>query len=158
MAGQPTERIFEPGEPRAGNLNDMDPFTHMKTGAIPILLGMILLAAILSACTPDQNDLFIQGRWYHNSPHLLEVVGESYQETYWTFDRGTYQTHACCFARFEQSGRYNILESEGNTLTLEFFNINGKFNSERFQVGVKIDPETDTIRIQGSGPFERIYP
>jgi major membrane immunogen (membrane-anchored lipoprotein) len=136
----------------------MYPFTQLKTGKFPILLGMITLAAVLVACTPDQNDLFIQGRWYHNSPHLLSVVGESYLETYWTFDRGTYQTHSCCFARHEQSGRYTILNSEGNTLTLEFFNINGKLNSERFQVGVKIDPETGTIRIQGSGPFERIYP
>ena len=136
----------------------MYPGTQKKTGIIPILLAMIVLAVVLAACTPDQNDLFIQGRWYHNNPHLLEVVGESFQETFWTFDRGTYHTHSCCFARYEQSGRYTILESEGNTLILEFFNINGKLNSERYQVGVKIDPETDTIRIQGSGPYERIYP
>ena len=129
-----------------------------KTPSIIYFLGFVLLAIFLTACTPDENEAFIQGRWYYNDPHLLSVVGESFQETYWTFDRGTYQTHSCCFARFEQSGRYNILDSEGDTLTLEFFNINGKLNSERYQVAVKINQETGTISVQGSGPFERIWP
>lgn len=123
-----------------------------------ILFAVLILASFLAACTPDPNDAFIQGRWYHNDPHLLSIVGETYSETFWTFDRGTYATHTCCFGRHEQTGRYTILNSEGNTLTLEFFNINGKFNSERYQVGVKIDPETGTIRIQGGGPYERIWP
>lgn len=131
---------------------------RFPTRAKLILIAVLALTSFLAACTPDPNDAFIQGRWYHNDPHLLSVVGESFQETFWTFDRGTYATHSCCFARHEQSGRYNILESEGDTLILEFFNINGKFNSERYQVGVKIDPETGTIRIQGSGPYERIWP
>jgi hypothetical protein len=137
-----------------GKLNGM----RLPSRAKLFLIWVLVLASFLAACTPDQNETFIQGRWYHNDPHLLSKVGETYAETFWTFDRGTYETYTCCFVKYQQSGRYTILESEGDTLILEFFYINGKPNSERFQVGVKVDPESDTIRIQGSGPYERIWP
>ena len=122
------------------------------------LLGAILLVSFLGACTPDPNDLFIQGGWYYNDQHILEAVGESFSETYWTFDRGNYETFTCCFVKFEQFGRYDVLKSEGDVLTLEFFNTNGKFNSERFQVAIHIDRETDTIKVQGGGTFIRNMP
>ena len=129
-----------------------------QNSRLTLLLGALLLVSFLAACVSYENEAFIQGRWYYNDPHLRSVVGETYQETYWTFDRGAYQTNSCCFARFEQSGRYTILDSQGDTLTMEFFNINGKLNSERFQVAVIINQETGTINVQGSGPFERIWP
>jgi len=123
-----------------------------------LLLGMIVLASFLGACTPNQNESFIQGSWYFNDPHLLQVVGESYLETFWTFDRGTYETYSCCFVKFQQYGRYDITESEGDTITLELFNINGKFNSERVTIGIRIDREADTIRLVRAGPFTRMAP
>lgn len=119
---------------------------------------MIVLASFLGACTPNQNESFIQGSWYFNDPHLLQVVGESYLETFWTFDRGTYETYSCCFVKFQQYGRYDITESEGDTITLELFNINGKFNSERVTIGIRIDREADTIRLVRAGPFTRMAP
>ena len=112
----------------------------------------------LAACTPDQNEAFIQGSWYYNDPHIQEVVGESFEETYWTFDSGTYETHSCCFMDYHQYGRYDILESEGDTIILELFHINGKLNSERVQIRVKIDREADTIKLLRAGPFERMSP
>lgn len=121
-------------------------------------LGVIALVLILGACTPDPNEMFIQGNWYYNDQHILEAVGESFSEVYWTFDRGSYETFACCFVKFEQFGRYDVLKSEGDKLTLEFFNTDGKFNSERFQVGINIDREADTIIVQGTGPFVREKP
>jgi hypothetical protein len=123
-----------------------------------IFLGIGLLSSLLGACTPDPNDLFIQGNWYFNDPHLLSVVGETYSETFWNFDRGTYETYACCFVKFQQFGRYDILESEGNKLILEMFNTNGKFNSERFQIGIRIDRQEGTITIGPTGPFTRTMP
>ena len=123
-----------------------------------MLLGLVLLLVLLSACTPDENDTFIQGSWYYNDPHILEVVGESYVETYWTFDRGAYETYSCCFVKFQQYGRYDILESEGDKLVLELFNIDGKFNSERGQIGITINRKDDTIKLPGAGPFTRISP
>lgn len=114
--------------------------------------------SVLAACTPDSNDNFIQGSWYFNDPHFLSVVGETYSETFWTFDRGTYETYTCCFVKYQQFGRYDILESEGDKLVLELFNTNGKFNTERFQIGIRIDRQADMIKIGPSGPFTRTIP
>ncbi len=123
-----------------------------------LLLVLIILASILGACTPDENEIFIQGGWYYNDRHIQEVVGESYLETTWYFDRGTYETYTCCFVKFQQFGRYDILESGGDKIVLDLFNINGKFNSERVQLGITIDREADTIKIPGAGPFTRTMP
>ena len=123
-----------------------------------LLLGWMVLAFSLSACASDENEAFIQGRWFYNDLHIQQQVGESFSETYWTFDGGNYETYTCCFVEFQQYGRYTVLESEGDRLTLEFFNIDGKFNTERFQAIVKIDRQADTIRLLRGGPFTRISP
>jgi hypothetical protein len=123
-----------------------------------LLLGIILLASFLGACTPDQNEAFIQGSWFYNDQHIQEQIGESFEETIWSFDRGTYETYSCCFVKFQQYGRYDIIESDGDKLTLELFNIDGKFNSERVQIAIRIDREADTIRLLRAGPFTRMAP
>ncbi len=123
-----------------------------------LLLVLIVLATFLGACTPDQNETFIQGSWYYSDRHIQEVVGESYLETIWYFDRGTYETYTCCFVEFQQFGRYDILESKGDKIILELFNIDGNFNSDRVQIGITIDRETDTIKLPGAGPFTRTAP
>ncbi|MCJ7659108.1 MAG: hypothetical protein MUO67_08160 [Anaerolineales bacterium] len=114
--------------------------------------------AFLSACTPDENDTFIQGSWFYNSQHIQEQISESFQETIWAFDRGTYETDSCCFVKFQQYGRYDILESEGDKLILELFNIDGKFNSERVSIAITIDRQADTISLLRAGPFTRMAP
>jgi hypothetical protein len=121
-----------------------------------ILLGCVLLITFLSACTPDQNEAFIQGSWFYNDQHIQEQIGETFEETIWTFDRSTYETYSCCFVKFQQYGRYDIAESEGDTITLELFNINGKFKSERVTIAITIDREADTIRLLRAGPFTRM--
>jgi len=126
--------------------------------SLVLLLGIIVLVSFLTACQSDENEAFIQGRWFYNDLHIQQQVGESFSETYWTFDGGNYETYTCCFVEFQQYGRYTILESEGDRLTLEFFNIDGKFNSERFQAIVKIDRQADTISLLRGGPFTRISP
>ena len=129
-----------------------------KTNSKKILIGLVLLCAFLTACTSDENEAFIQGSWFYNSQHIQEQVGESFLEVYWTFDGGNYETYSCCFMEFHQYGRYAIVESEGDRLTLELFNIDGKFNSERVQILVKIDRQADMISLTGGGPFTRISP
>ncbi len=119
---------------------------------------LLLLTIGLAGCRPDPNVQFIQGDWYFNDPHLSSVAGESSLETVWTFDRGTYSMYACCFARAQETGWYEVLESEGDTLVIELSNRNGVPNSERFSVGIEIDRTAGTIEIQGSGPFERVNP
>lgn len=129
---------------------------YISSKILPI--GLIALVFLLSACTPDENEVFIQGTWFYNSQHIQEQIGESFEETIWVFDRGTYETDSCCFMKFQQYGRYDILESEGDKLVLELFNIDGKYNSERGSIGITIDRQTDTIRLPGAGPFTRISP
>ena len=123
-----------------------------------LLFIAVFLAAALSACTADENEAFIQGSWYYDDPHIKKQIGESYSETFWTFERGTYETYTCCFVQFEQFGRYNILESDGDKLVLELFNIDGKFNSERVPIAISIDRQGDTIRMARAGPFTRLAP
>jgi hypothetical protein len=60
--------------------------------------------------------------------------------------------------RAELNGRYEIVKSEGQELTIELFNQNGNTNSERVQVGINVDREAGTITIQGQGPFTRFGP
>ena len=136
----------------------MDSPNQAITRQILILLCVIVLTTLLAACSPDQNDIFIQGSWYFNDPHIREQIGESYEETIWTFDRGAYETYSCCFLKFQQYGRYDVLESEEDRIVLELFNIDGKFNSERVQIAITIDRGNDTIRLLRAGPFTRMGP
>jgi len=129
-----------------------------KPNSITLLIGLALLVATLTACAPGENEAFIQGSWFYNDLHIQQQVGESFSETYWTFEGGNYETYTCCFVEYQQYGRYTILESEEDRLLLELFNIDDKFNSERFQVMVKIDREADTISLMRAGPFTRITP
>ena len=112
----------------------------------------------LSACTPDENEAFIQGSWFYNDQHIQEQIGESFEQTIWVFDRGTYETYSCCFVKFQGYGRCDILESEVDKLVLDLFNIDGKFNSERVQILITIDRQADTIRLLRAGPFTRMSP
>jgi hypothetical protein len=132
--------------------------SSFRATSILLIFGFILLVAILSACTSDENEAFIQGSWFYNDLHIQQQIGESFSETYWTFDGGNYEVYTCCFVESHQYGRYAILESDEDSLLLELFNIDGKFNSDRLQVLVKIDREADTISLLRQGPFTRISP
>jgi len=124
----------------------------------PWLCVLLLLGISLTACTPDENESFIQGTWFYNDLHIQQQVSESFSQTYWYFDRGTYETSTCCFVEFQQYGRYDILESEGDRLLLDLFNIDGKFNSEHVQIVITIDRQADTLSMARAGPFTRVVP
>lgn len=148
---------LEPHNRIQGNNREME---FLQSQLKKSLLLMVLFVALLFvvACTPDQNDLFIQGSWFYNDMHIQEQVGESFEETIWIFDRGTYETYSCCFMEYHQYGRYDIVESQGDEIVLELFNINGRLNTERFQIVVTIDRQEDTIRVLRAGPFTRMRP
>jgi hypothetical protein len=124
---------------------------------LPVIYLAISFAFLLAGCAGDPNDNYIQGTWYYDDPHIREVPGESFLETLWTFDRGTYNTYTCCFINSEDSGRYEIISSEGESLVLELFNP-GKPNEDRVQVLITIDREAGTLSIQRTGPFTRFSP
>ena len=123
-----------------------------------VCISIVWVMALAAGCAGDPNDLFIQGSWYFNDPHLKQVVGESALEEYWSFDRGTYHVYTCCFIRSNQSGRYDIVESQGDTLVLELFDRDGDITFERTSLKLVIDRENDTLTIQRGGPFTRSGP
>jgi len=119
-----------------------------------LFLSLVLLV-LIAGCS-DPNDQFIQGAWYYKDPHLASVDGESQLEINWRFDRGTFEYYACCFSgELHQKGRYRILESEDEVISLELFNIQGGLTRGPVEVRITVDKEADTVSIQGAGPFSR---
>jgi hypothetical protein len=132
-----------------------------------ILLVLIALGVFLGGCKSDPNNEFVQGTWYQNDPHLAGIDGEQQLESWWTFRQGimgTFEHYACCFVEIQRSGNYAILESDGENLVLELFNIKGHASrmsiapGTTVEVRIKIDRQADTIEIDRAGPFIRTGP
>lgn len=127
-------------------------------------LALFILAVLFSGCTSDSNDAFIQGIWYYNDEHLSNIPAESHLADNWLFERGTFENASCCFVKVNMQGKYRILESEGNTIRLELFNIEGDQEgipiSRNATIAIKIviDQENDTIKINRTEPYFRITP
>jgi hypothetical protein len=125
---------------------------------LAVLLVLFSIASLVLGCS-DANDQFIQGTWFYRDPHLESVSGETYLETVWTFDRGAFEFYTCCFAgEIHQTGRYRILESKENILTIELFNVKGSGTGRGGEIRLVIDPEADTLVIQSGGPHTRVVP
>ena len=125
------------------------------------LIGLLLLISagvLLSGCAMDPNEQFIQGSWYYLDPHLQDVVGESQLEVFWSFDRGSYEYYACCFVKDQQTGRYAVIKSEGDSLYLELFNRDGDTRAEPVEIKIVIDRKAGTIKVTGGGEFTRVMP
>ena len=132
-----------------------------------VLLVLIALSVFLGGCKGDPNDDFIQGTWYHNDPHLANLSGEQQEESWWTFRQGlvgTFEHYVCCFVEIVQSGNYTVLNSDGDTLVLELFNVRGHASGMSLEpdstaeVRIQIDRQADTIKIDRTGPFIRTGP
>jgi hypothetical protein len=124
------------------------------------LVALLLITSLLTFGCVDVNDEFIQGSWHFSDPHLNNLSGESHLEITWSFAGGTYEYHSCCFnGEVYQTGRYEIVRSEGATIVLELFNQRGSsFGSGRHEIGITIDRENETLTIQAAGPFTRTLP
>lgn len=141
----------------------MEALVRSVKGKLVVLLGLLASSALLAGCLRDPNVAYIQGAWYYNDAHLASVPGESQLETWWTFAGGRFEETACCFAELSLTGEYRILESEGDTLLLELYNVTGHQEGYAVQgattaVKIVIDRENDTLRIGRAGPFTRLTP
>ncbi|MGD9100965.1 MAG: hypothetical protein PVF45_10835 [Anaerolineae bacterium] len=124
-----------------------------KPGFFIFLLAIVL---VVVGCT-DANEDFIQGSWYTRSDHLDQVSGETYLEVQWTFDRGTFAYRACCFnIDASLTGRYRILESEGDEITLELFNVKGSETRIQPEIKLIINRDEDTLVVIGGGEYRRV--
>ncbi|HSQ16898.1 MAG TPA: hypothetical protein VLM83_04300 [Anaerolineales bacterium] len=136
------------------------PFPSIKPFAGVLLI--LLLSLLLTGCKMDPNETFVQGQWYDNNDHLSNLAGESRQESFWYFDNKTFEVYGCCFVPMEFSGNYRILKSEGDTLQLELYQLQGQNSSMLYHsddvltITITINRQTDTIQFGGGDPFTRV--
>jgi hypothetical protein len=127
-----------------------------------ILLIFVSIALLLAGCKMDPNEEFIQGQWYDNDDHLSNLAGESRQETSWYFEDKTFEVYGCCFTTMDFSGYYRVVESEGDTLQLELYRLNGQNGNMIFKdmdvipVEINVDREADTIQFGSGDAYIRV--
>jgi hypothetical protein len=135
----------------------------LKISMILIII-LIMSSVTLSGCKKDPRVTFFQGIWYYKNAHLANIPGESAQVTNWEFDNGFFSIYTCCFYKASYSGYYSVVERDENKLVLEMFNLRGQvgdltFNkNDTINAVLKIDTETDTLFINGDGPYTRVTP
>lgn len=114
------------------------------------LLLLSLLQIIFLAGCSSENEGFIQGYWYRGNAHFMDQ---------WFFDRGrfSHKTEVYHGDPNITSGRYQVIDSQDNSLTLELFDIELSFGDERQQVVIKLDWDSDTIHTRGQN-YERVLP
>jgi hypothetical protein len=120
----------------------------MKFRSYLIILNLFLLI-FLAGCV-SETETFIQGYWYRGDVHFMDQ---------WVFDRGNFNHIAGVFDGNEirSSGLYHVLDFQDDSITLELDDKSLSFNDERPQIVIKLDRESDTIRIR-SETYERILP
>jgi hypothetical protein len=128
----------------------------MSEGRQPVklFLSLLFIALVAFPCAParatDSDEKFIQALWQlqgndgHGHSWMLE----------WTFMDGKFTLHG--YPPLSQEGRYRIIKTEGNKLTLELYDQKGNFGTENSQVKIIIDKRNDKLKIKDQGPFSRI--
>ena len=123
---------------------------------------LAIMALMVSGCKKDPRVEFIQGSWYYKDAHLANIPAESAQVTSWEFDNYYFATDSCCFTEATFSGYYSITARDENKLTLDLYNMRGQMggmninNKDTYTIVITIDPDTDTIKISGDGPYTRV--
>ena len=148
-------QIFVPVLAKTANLIQVTMHSQRR---FAFLIAILLICLAAAGCT-DTNDDFIQGSWTYRSDHLAEIVSESDLIVTWFFSRGTFTYQACCFnLDIEVGGRYRIIESTEDRLTIELYNTYGSGNRFEGEVLIKIDRANNELNIQGDGPFQKLGP
>jgi hypothetical protein len=116
---------------------------------ISLTLLSILLVILLAGCMSETEE-YVQGYWYRGNAHFMDQ---------WFFDRGLFNHKSEVFHGDPDvtSGRYRVLEFTDNSLVLELYDIDQSFGDEIQQINVKVDIDSDIIRIR-SQDYERTLP
>ena len=125
----------------------------MKYILLLLFISMALSFPVASRAK-DANDDSIQGTWYlsgqvdnKDGPGLSWFLE-------WTFDHGKFNLSG--YPPLHQEGRYRIIKTEGNKLTLELYDQKGNFGTENSQIEIVVDKEKGSRMIKGQGPFTRV--
>jgi len=120
------------------------------------ILISFLLIFTLSACTRDPNVQFIQGTW----ENAQADGGNRFFQ--WVFDNGTFtrQQEIDSGTFLYTTGQYQLVESDGDLLTLELFDFSGdriSYEDSPMTIRIEIDRVNDTAKI-ASTAFIRASP
>jgi hypothetical protein len=120
-----------------------------KKISLSILILMSMLVSLLAGCISETEE-YIQGYWYRGNAHFMDQ---------WYFESGLFQHKSEVYHGdpIITAGRYRVLEFTDDSLVLELYDIELSFGDEIQQVNIKIDPESDTIRVR-TQIFERSLP
>ena len=110
---------------------------------------LFLLLILLTACSTDPNLVFIQGTWVGTDEG---GVGSGGRFAQWQFSRGQFlaQLENPAGDVMVSQGSYRLVESEGDLLMLEFYDISGDvftYNNLPAAYRIEIDRQAGTIRI-----------
>lgn len=125
-----------------------------------LLLTLAILPFLLTACTPDPNEEYLQGIWEFANEAGEERSGKAHLFYRWQFSDGTFyvEQEIAMGKPLVSEGRYRILESDAENIVLELFAVQGNFIlSDPYELRVEIDRENLTARFQ-KVLFNRIWP
>ena len=114
------------------------------------VLMVFVFAVTLSACEPDPNESFIQGTWHFANEFDVERSGSAHVFQIWQFRGGSFYFEFEVTYNFPDfaEGHYRIVESEGDTITIELYDVVGNANiAEGGQLDIILDRENELIRI-----------
>ena len=116
----------------------------------------LLLIFTLAACTRDPNVQFIQGTWEN-----AQADGDN-KFIQWVFSNGAFtrQQEIDGSTFLYTTGQYQLVESDGDLLTLELFDFSGdriSYENSPMTIRIEIDRASDTARI-ASTAFIRASP
>jgi len=120
------------------------------------ILFFLFLIFTLAACTRDPNVQFIQGTW-----ESAQAGGDN-RFFQWVFSNGTFtRQQEIDSGRFlYTTGQYQLVESDGDLLTLELFDFSGdriSYENSPMTIRIEIDRAKNTARI-ASTAFIRVSP
>lgn len=120
-------------------------------------LALILFLLALYACSPDRNGIFIQGIWQAADAGSAASMQSFVQ---WQFSRDGFilQQEIREGDFLISPGSYSILESDGDRMAIELYNISGDlftYNNLPVVYAVEIDRTNDALRINDR-LFERV--
>jgi hypothetical protein len=126
----------------------------LKTALLLLFFSFAASLPVASQTPAESGEHAIQGTWYLSGQVRDTNVrpGLSWFLE-WTFDQGKFNLAG--YPPLHQNGSYRIIRTEGNRLTLELYDQQGNFGTEKSQIEILLQKNKDRLTIKGRGPFKR---
>jgi len=115
-----------------------------------LIFYVLVLCAILAACKTSESDDYIQGTWAFANESGDPRATELHVLHEWWFGRGRFffQHEVTYGFPIRAEGRYRIVETSGEKIVLELYNIEGNATFyENQQIPLRMEIESDMLRI-----------